>query len=122
VYFPRLKRGDELHPLVLAIRRPFRAECNAIPDPMSRQSYSNNALRNAGSPCNCHSSAPSCFPDGSIQAGEYGAHGRCEYVQKRTFSKARRYEMQIRRGNLATPLVVEVDGIAKAGVQVEEAC
>jgi hypothetical protein len=61
-------------------------------------------------------------PDGSIQAGEYGAHGRCEYVQKRTFSKARRYEMQIRRGNLATPLVVEVDGIAKAGVQVEEAC
>jgi hypothetical protein len=26
----------ELHPLVLAIRRPFRVECNAIPDPLSR--------------------------------------------------------------------------------------
>jgi hypothetical protein len=29
--------------------------------------------------------------------------------------------VQIRRGDLATPLVVEVDGIAKAGVQAEKA-
>jgi hypothetical protein len=46
-----------LHPLVLAIRRPFRVECNAIPDPLSRPPRSNSARRNARSPCICHSLA-----------------------------------------------------------------
>jgi hypothetical protein len=40
----------ELHPLVLAIQRPFRVEWNAIPDLLSRASGSNNARRNARSP------------------------------------------------------------------------
>ena len=51
----------ELHPLVLAIRRPFRVECNAIPDPLSRPPCSNSARRNARSPCTCHSLARPSF-------------------------------------------------------------
>ena len=69
VYFPGPQRGDKSHRLALAIRRPFRAEWSVIPDPMSRQSYSNNALRNARSPCNCHFRHCRVSPMISIQAG-----------------------------------------------------
>jgi hypothetical protein len=40
----------ELHPLVLAIRRPFRAECNSITDQLSQSPCANNGRRNARSP------------------------------------------------------------------------
>ena len=110
-----------MHPLVLAIRRPFRAECNAIPDPMSRQSYSNNALRNARSPCNCHFSALSCFPDDSIQAGNMACIVDAGMFKREQFRKSATTKCKLGKGTWPH-LVVEVDGMAKAGVQVEEAC
>ena len=42
--------GVEQRPLVSAIQRPFRVECNAIPDPSSRLPRSNNARRIACNP------------------------------------------------------------------------
>jgi hypothetical protein len=54
--------GAELHPRVLAIRRPFRVERDAIPDLLSRSPCSSNIRRNARNPCTCHSSALSCPP------------------------------------------------------------
>jgi hypothetical protein len=62
--------GAESHPLVLAIRRPFRVQWNAIPDLLSRASGSNNARRSARSPRTYYSSALHApLPDDPMQAG-----------------------------------------------------